>query len=403
MLRLNFPGFLFLAGPNDRPYDNHTPYAEALVVRHVPERSQLGTGFLVEVRRPALHSPARQIWDKEIAAAESLHYEMELEAWNLVMVNVVVDEEQQVVQRQVESVRNIFASEPTTPEREEYQPYYSHLQRRLYMQDLAVGRGFLPAHMETREACVRGIPQIDLVIDDDSLWQLILCPLPFRLRRDFIEYLELTLLGLVIIGGNRITHYRAGLLSESDITELLARTGLCYLFNPKIRWIYCSSPTHDGMSTFSSWLSHLGTEVVRRYNYANPDADTRLANPLVVHGHHMEAEIRAFVYIISHGTLEVPENPWRPMVWSRPLSVCEWALKIMKYRDFDLDDDDAEVLFRLRKKFEEKPRYKDLRSFVLGEFKLERVEDFTEADNMLLADGSPFVFGKVLAQRSCEI
>jgi len=180
-------------------------------------------------------------------------------------------------------------------------------------------------------------------------------------RERFARYLGITRLGIIAIIG----------FAGSGKTEMLALTAYLFMKHPDIGKIHCSAPTHVATSNFAERLHRLGTAIAK---------ETGCSPPLVVRGYAVRTEVSAFIKIASgksRGADEEIADPYRTGRWSLKLSPCEWLLKVMGARNFQLGAADPKCLHDLREHVTAGRHYEGLRKFTAGDISFSEVESCT--------------------------
>lgn len=173
------------------------------------------------------------------------------------------------------------------------------------------------------------------------------------------KYLEAAPLGIVAIFG----------FAGSGKTEMLALTALVQLRCATIGKIYCAVPSHVAVTNFSVRLDRLATEV------AKATAGKRTL-PMIVRGHSTAAELSAFYELAQNNGKEKPKDPFRSSKWSLKLSACEWLLRVMGFKGFQLKEDDSPAIHRLRERFLREDQYAALRKLAAGEIEFNEVPKY---------------------------
>jgi len=118
-------------------------------------------------------------------------------------------------------------------------------------------------------------------------------------------------------------------------------------------------------------------------------SETGCSPPLVVRGYAVQTEVSAFVKIASGKSCGAGEDivdPYRTGRWSLKLSPCEWLLKVMGARDFQLTADDPKCLHDLREQVVADALYEGLRKFAAGEISYDEFQSSTPAASQLILD-----------------
>ena len=134
------------------------------------------------------------------------------------------------------------------------------------------------------------------------------------------------------------------------------------VFNPTIRRVYGSGPTHIAVSNFANRLYSRGGAVVDRANAGRKEHHFRVRRPLVVRGYLMAHEVQAFINVLKYGTADSSAAPRRQFKaasrWQLALSPTNWLLAVVRSKSLlaspdrdavkSLHQDDSPRLFELQ-------------------------------------------------------
>jgi hypothetical protein len=144
----------------------------------------------------------------------------------------------------------------------------------------------------------------------------------------------------------------------SGKTELLALPTLLWVHNPVYGTVYCSTPTNVAVDNFAERLAKVSQQVNK---LVGPTAGHL---PLIIRGHSIDSEVETFITMVNGGVYA--DDPYTTGTWKQHLSICEWLLKLVCFKNFSLDMHDSPAILEGAKAFATFPKFGALRDWVGG-------------------------------------